>query len=127
MPSNDASLQRELQHVLFLVAPLLNTVKGERRATLQQSFIRLANFHGQQIMQVEDEGRLPTDAREAASALHRAVLELAACVGVERADLVAHYNARAETASFGKSDIDDTCDRVVALTGVFLARKIAAA
>jgi|GEM_PF-6983468 len=122
-PRRRAGDEDRLSDLLFALVPLLNVLRGDKRAFLQRAFINGALNLGSSVMEI-DEGALPTNPRDAALALHRATLDLCMRAGVGRPELVEHFNDHGESATFLNGGANEAAERCLALLAIFHARRI---
>lgn len=123
MPSDDRRMPDCVLNLLLAAAPLIKTVRDERREHLRRAFLACALKYGTEAMNT-DEGRLPTNPHEAAQALHVATLDLCQRAGISRVDLSDAYNAHGEAGTFADGGVDEAARRAAALLSIFYARAL---
>lgn len=112
--------------LLLTVHPLLRVLHGDKRARLQRAFINTVFDMATRALETEQH-RLPANPRDAALALHRAVLELCLRAGIGGVELVDAYNSHRETIPAAHAEnVDESIERCLALLSLFHARRIEA-
>jgi len=110
--------------LLLTVHPLLRVLHGDKRERLQRAFVNTVLDMSSRALDL-DQSRLPPNPKEAALALHRAVLELCLRSGVANTELVDAYNIFGETIPVAhQENVDASIERCLALLSLFHARRI---
>ncbi len=115
-----ASADAEL---LITTWPLLRLLRGDKRAHMRTAWIGCALRLSSKALAMHED-RLPQSPRAAALMLHEACMELAEGLGIGRAELAEHFNARGEAGDRGDpAEIDAGIERVFALISVLAAER----
>jgi hypothetical protein len=113
--------------LLLMTKPLIDQAKGAKREAAQRAWINCMNTEAAAMLDLEDEGRLPTNPLSATRLLLRQCLQLAKSEGMDGVELQEFFNGSADRGGVIEApDRDQAIRRCLALLGVLSAQHLAA-